>query len=204
MFDGAQTRKAECLHNVSYRTPSELTKREAELTERDRARFRAKVAVGEGDACWLWTASCTRRGYGQFGAGPRSARRMLAAHRVAWVLSHGPIPADAHVLHRCDRPRCCNPAHLFLGTHTDNMQDASTKGRLRIARKRTRAFKPEVIARYLAGGVTARELGAAYGISYITVHRWIREATHGQNQSATRYARGVHPRRKPKPKTEAA
>jgi HNH endonuclease len=52
-----------------------------------------------------------------------------AAHRISWMLFRGEIPVDAHVLHKCDVTLCVNPDHLFLGTHTDNMQDCVTKGR---------------------------------------------------------------------------
>jgi hypothetical protein len=53
----------------------------------------------------------------------------MGAHRAAWELTNGPIPADQQVLHRCDNPACCNPAHLKLGTHFDNMQDRKRAGR---------------------------------------------------------------------------
>lgn len=51
------------------------------------------------------------------------------SHRVAWTISHGPIPDGLWVLHRCDNPPCCNPAHLFLGTVSDNNKDMCAKGR---------------------------------------------------------------------------
>lgn len=73
--------------------------------------------------CWEWHGLRWHNGYARKG----SAR----LHRVAWEWANGLIPAGMQVLHTCDNPPCVNPAHLFLGTHTDNMRDAAQKGRIR-------------------------------------------------------------------------
>ena len=87
-------------------------------------RFWAKVTKTE--SCWYWTGYCHRRsGYGHVRVGPRMAR----AHRIAWELSHGPIPDGLDVLHSCDNPPCVRPDHLFLGTQLDNIADREAKGR---------------------------------------------------------------------------
>ncbi len=57
---------------------------------------------------------------------------MLPAHRVSYEFFNAPIGEGMLVLHRCDNRSCVNPAHLFEGSHSDNMQDASKKGRLNI------------------------------------------------------------------------
>lgn len=53
----------------------------------------------------------------------------MGAHRAFYELFNSPIPGGLHVCHRCDTPLCVNPAHLFLGTRSDNTQDAIKKGR---------------------------------------------------------------------------
>jgi len=83
--------------------------------------------VNKTASCWLWTGA-TVKGYGYLKV-PPSPRRTMYAHRVVWCLRYGQPPNGMCILHRCDNPLCVNPDHLFLGTHADNMRDASAKGR---------------------------------------------------------------------------
>ncbi len=101
------------------------------LDERLAARFWKKVL--KTDDCWLWLGARDRRGYGYFSVGPAATRRTFCAHRIAVALN-GRIPGDDQmVCHHCDNPQCVRPDHLFLGTHSDNMQDMHAKGRGRKA-----------------------------------------------------------------------
>jgi hypothetical protein len=73
------------------------------------------------ETCWEWQRSKDWNGYGLTHRG--------IAHRLAYEAFVGPIPDGMLVLHTCDNPPCCNPAHLFLGTHFDNAADRDSKGR---------------------------------------------------------------------------
>ena len=79
----------------------------------------------------VWTGSLTKGGYGQFNAGLLADGRkdITRAHRYAWTIEHGAIPAGLSICHHCDNRRCVNPAHLFLGIHGDNNRDMFGKGR---------------------------------------------------------------------------
>lgn len=75
--------------------------------------------------CWLWMRALGTSGYGiTYRDGIQ-----IRAHRLAYELANGPIPAGLFALHRCDIRSCCNPSHLFLGTMQDNHDDMHRKGR---------------------------------------------------------------------------
>jgi len=78
--------------------------------------------------CLLWLGRADDLGYGRVSI---PGGRQVATHRAAYELANGPIPAGLKVCHKCDVPSCINPAHLFVGTHADNMGDMARKGRAR-------------------------------------------------------------------------
>lgn len=88
-------------------------------------RFWKKVVKCEPNECWYWKANTYADGYGQISVKGKPRQ----AHRVAYELCVGPIPEGLCVLHYCDNPSCVNPQHLYVGTHSDNMQDRAKRGR---------------------------------------------------------------------------
>lgn len=119
--------------------------------------------------CWIWTGATTRDGYGVLTIGRNTQRR---AHRVAYELEHGPIGPGLVVCHRCDTPRCINPAHLFIGTPRDNTRDMLAKGRRNSrtnlahpATKVTHAQREEIRAARRSGE-TLSSIGNRYGVSF--------------------------------------
>ena len=80
--------------------------------------------------CWLWTGTTNPAGYGRLNV----KGKVHLAHRVAWMLRHGEIPAGMHACHKCDTPGCVNPDHLFLGDNDANHADKCAKGRQGAAR----------------------------------------------------------------------
>ncbi len=134
-------------------------------------RFQDKFMAGGG--CWEWKADIVNR-YPSFSIGGKNYK----AHRVAYSLYVGPIPEGMHVLHRCDNTKCVNPAHLFVGTHKDNMADRAAKGRaadtggIKNGRAKINNMQARIIFRLARSGSMSQEaIGAMFGLHHCSVSR---------------------------------
>ena len=127
-------------------------------------RFWPNVKVSDG--CWEWQGARDLHGYGIL---LDVNWKKQGAHRVSWALHYGPIPAGMFVCHHCDNRRCCNPAHMFLGSIGDNMRDRTAKGRQARGSRIRRASLIErdaALIRYLADcGARGTHLAKLFGVS---------------------------------------
>lgn len=130
--------------------------------------------------CWIWTGPVNRYGYGRLGIGFSGSREL--AHRFSWKIHRGSIPFGMCVLHKCDVPGCVNPAHLFLGTRTDNHNDKVAKGRLSygetISKKLTEKDVLAIRKKY-ASGISQAYLGDKYGVDPSNISYIVRRKTWG-------------------------
>ena len=142
--------------------------------EREVERFWSKVAIRDEGCCWWWTGSKSEAGYGMFSY----AKRRRPAHRIAWELHHeASIPDELLACHRCDHPACVNPHHIYLGTHKDNANDATERGRWNhkkgedtASAKLTNDDVLSIVARYNTGE-SGRAIAFDYDIGFSSVHR---------------------------------
>jgi hypothetical protein len=95
------------------------------------------------DACWIWTASKLRGGYGQF----MMNYKMMKAHRVSFLISNGFLNQEIRICHKCDLGSCVNPSHLFEGTDKDNSDDRDSKGRTASGDRSGARLHPERLIR---------------------------------------------------------
>lgn len=132
--------------------------------------------------CWIWMGSKLRAGYGQF--------RGTKAHRVAYQLTKGPIPKKLFACHKCDRPECVNPDHIFIGTAKDNMEDKMRKGRQgdsgtktppsgskNVKAKLNEVQVLEIRKIYQSGKLSSSELARSYNVTKSTICCIIRRKT---------------------------
>jgi hypothetical protein len=154
------------------RTPAEL--------------FALHVTPGAPDECWEWRGTRNDSGYGVMVVGGRNGRKQIRAHRVAWELHHKHPLNNAVVMHTCDNPACCNPAHLRAGTQQDNLADMVNKRRHRSralsgeanghAKLTTEAVRQIRIV-YRAGGITQQQLADRFGVGTTAISSVVRGQT---------------------------
>jgi hypothetical protein len=140
--------------------------------------FWKRVNRGSDDACWEWSGF-SKAGpknttpYGALGWKGKHSR----AHRVAYEITNGPIPEWKMVLHRCDNTLCCNPGHLYLGSHAQNMRDMVDRkrrkgigcGERNGRAKLTQEQAEEIRAEYAKGIRSQQSIANEYNISQFAV-----------------------------------
>lgn len=150
-------------------------------------RFLAMVQRGAPEDCWPWLGARTENGYGKFSQGRNTHHY---AHRLIWQLEVGPIPPGMVIAHACDHPPCCNPAHLWLATQAENLEDMRRKGRRpslerhgspgeRNPNARLTDAKVRSIRAQFAAGATQAALSQAFGMGETTVGHIVHGRTWG-------------------------
>lgn len=128
------------------------------------ARFWSKVDVGKPSECWEWRGGANEAGYGRFKVGGK----LVSPHRFAYELKYGRILDNGTyhgtvVRHRCDNPRCTNPAHLVLGDQRANVHDMDAKGRR--SKPAAGKYPPELIRKIFNDPRPHRVIAETYGVS---------------------------------------
>ena len=141
-------------HGFSHAKPTP-----AQLLTAFEARFIPEPMSG----CWLWIGNTLtkRGGYGVFTCRP---------DRLAWHLYRGGVPANTHILHRCDNPLCVNPDHLFLGDQTTNMKDKCSKSRQDRGESHGMAkLTSAAVLKIRSSDAPGAELARRYGVTHATI-----------------------------------
>lgn len=116
------------------------------------------------DGCWEWQGRVGTHGYGVLGDHSLS-------HRTAYEVFIGPIPHQDIVCHKCDYRLCCNPEHLFVGSHSDNSRDAYSKGRMYNPPIKLSDDDVRVIRELLDQGVNQYEIAAKFNVRQPMISR---------------------------------
>jgi hypothetical protein len=152
-------------------------------TPRDASERVLANVVTQANGCWEYQGHIGAGGYGRiyYNGATRSATRAVAA------VHHGLDVADRsiHVCHTCDNPPCVNPAHLFLGSPSENCEDAIAKGRRPRLPPSTRQ---EFCARGHDMSIYRERKGGKAGGSHCAQCRRIRAAAAGRRRRAAQKA----------------
>lgn len=150
-------------------------------------RFMDKVDFIPYHSCNEWN-SAIRSGYGVI----KENGKLLSAHRVSYELFNGDIPEGMYVCHSCDNRLCVNPNHLWLGTHSENMKDAYSKGRvvipknkhefkngnIPINRKLTFSDAETIRSLYKLSGLTQLMIAERYNVSRTVINDIVNNNTY--------------------------
>lgn len=139
--------------------------------------FWARVDTSHRSGCWVWIGKRDRDGYGNFSFSVGGRRMWWLAHRMAYEIARGPIPAGLTIDHLCFNKPCVNPWHLEPVTNEENIRRGIVAGLVRPLSPwvpSTEELRSAVEA-YQAG-VIGRDIARHLGRAESTLRRVLREA----------------------------
>lgn len=119
--------------------------------------------------CWLWMGTVNKGGYGVMSVDGKTK----LVHRLSWKLSGRTLTPGLMLCHKCNTARCCNPDHLYEGTHEDNMRDLREANR-GSGSKTSWTQRHEIAVRVMLGEPAA-SVAEEFGLTVRTVKRWVEE-----------------------------
>lgn len=97
------------------------------------------------------------------------------ATRLVYELVNGvELTPDQFILHSCDNSMCCNPNHMKLGTHTENMEEMVSRDRHGLPHATVMRIRVVLMQKKL----TQQEIADLIGVSRATVGRIARDELH--------------------------
>jgi hypothetical protein len=128
--------------------------------------------------CWEYVGLTGRVSDKYRYARHRIGKSNYQINRVSYQIYKGQIPDGLYVCHTCDNNKCVNPAHLFLGTQKDNMEDMMKKKRGNHYRLLTKEQILEMRSKYIPKVYGMKRLAKEFGCSYTEVNLIINRKRH--------------------------
>ncbi|MEG3847338.1 HNH endonuclease [Microcoleus sp. herbarium19] len=122
--------------------------------------------------CIIFQGAKDGSGYGRYFKNGKfkSVTRAVLAEKLG-----SELPTSMDACHTCDNPNCINPEHLWAGTRTQNLLDASKKGRTQgkshpLSNAKLDWEKVREIRQKLAAGERVKDVAQEYSVGRHTIH----------------------------------
>lgn len=145
--------------------------------------FWARVDRKSPAECWEWQGG--KNGHGKDSYGVFWARgTRYKAHRFTFEVSCRKLMRGELACHHCDNPSCCNPSHIYAGTHRDNARDCIERGRrnmergsdrynARLNEEKVREIR-QLYQKRKVGGMGIDRLSEIYGVGRTMIYAIIK------------------------------
>jgi len=129
---------------------------------------------------WIVRGHRMPHGYIQVRKMINRVRIHTGAHRLVYRHFHGPIPGGVTINHLNGKKDDNRPENLEIATYSENLKHAfliglkDQNGQKNPASKLTDRQVKEIREQYARGGITQKQLGNKYGVTFQTISKIVR------------------------------